>query len=391
MRVNPATIRTTSPQHTRDVPSSPNPAYLGTDAASFSHAQASRAGVLLCNLGTPEAPTPKALRKYLAEFLSDPRLIELPRWLWLPILHGIILNVRPRRSAHAYAKIWTDEGSPLLAWSKAQAAAVSTQLASVYGEGVQVALAMRYGSPSIADGLETLRVAGVRRLVVLPLYPQYSGPATGSVFDAVASVLQGWRWVPDVRFVSSYHDDPAYIAALASSVQRHWAEFGRGDRLFFSFHGLPHRYFTQGDPYFCQCQATARAVAEHLDLAPDAWQVVFQSRFGRERWLEPYADITLQAAARAGVRVADVVCPGFAADCLETLEEIAIQNREAFIAAGGEDLRYIPALNANAAHISALCGLLTRQMQGWPELSGAEPEHTAQLRCARAQALGARA
>jgi len=370
---------------------SSNPAYAGTHAADFSHGDAARVGVLLCNLGTPDAPTPVALRRYLAEFLSDPRLIELPRWLWLPILHGIILNIRPRRSAHAYAKIWTEDGSPLLVWSKAQAEALRLRFADRHGEAVQVALGMRYGSPSIADGLESLRRAGVRRLVVLPLYPQYSGPATGSVFDAVASALQGWRWVPELRFQASYHDDPAYLDALAQSIREAWARQGRGERLFFSFHGLPYRYFTQGDPYFCQCHATARGVAERLDLTPDAWQVVFQSRFGRERWLEPYADLTLQAAARAGVKVADVVCPGFAADCLETLEEIAIQNREAFIAAGGEDLRYIPALNASPAHVEALFEMIQRQMQGWPELAGPEPASVARLRCARAQALGARA
>jgi ferrochelatase len=368
----------------------PTSSYVGTDAAAFSHAASGRVGILLCNLGTPSAPTPKALRRYLAEFLSDPRLIELPRWLWLTILHGIILNIRPRRSAHAYAKIWTDQGSPLLVLSRAQEQAVRAQLQRQFGDRVTVALAMRYGEPSVAEGLEQLRAAGARRVLVLPLYPQYSGPATGSVFDAVATVLQRWRWVPDLRFISSYHAEPAYISAIADSISSHWAAAGRPDRLFFSFHGLPYRYFMQGDPYFCHCQATARLVAEKLGLAANEWQVVFQSRFGRERWLEPYADLTLQETARQGVRTVDVVCPGFSVDCLETLEEIAIQNREAFIEAGGSDLRYIPALNASPSHIDALCGLIQRNMLGWPEVSGEaiNPEDSAQ-RERRARRLGA--
>jgi len=368
----------------------PSSSYVGTDAAEFSHAAGSRVGVLLCNLGTPAAPTPKALRRYLAEFLSDPRLIELPRWLWLSILHGIILNIRPRRSAHAYAKIWTDEGSPLLVLSRAQEAAVRDRLQQQFGDHVAVALAMRYGEPSIAQGLAALRAAGARRVLVLPLYPQYSGPATGSVFDAVATVLQGWRWVPDLRFISSYHNEPAYIAALADSITAHWATAGRPDRLFFSFHGLPYRYFMQGDPYFCHCQATARLVAEKLGLAANEWQVVFQSRFGRERWLEPYADLTLQETARQGVRTVDVVCPGFSVDCLETLEEIAIQNREAFIEAGGSDLRYIPALNAAPAHVEALCELIARNLQGWPEMAGIDSDvGEVSQRVMRARRLGA--
>ena len=224
---------------------------------------------------------------------------------------------------------------------------------AAYPGRVQVALAMRYGKPSIMHALEQLRAANVHRLLVLPLYPQYSGPATGSVFDAVSAVLQAWRWVPDLRFIASYHDEPAYIAAVAQSITEHWQRAGRGDRLYFSFHGLPHRYFMQGDPYFCHCQATARLIAEKLALQPGQWQVVFQSRFGRDRWLEPYADRTLEAAARGGTRLADVVCPGFAVDCLETLEEIAMQNRALFVAAGGQDLPLHP--GAQCARRSHRC------------------------------------
>lgn len=367
--------------------------YTGLDARTHSHATIGRLGVLLCNLGTPESPTPTAVRRYLAEFLSDPRLVELPRWIWLPLLHGVILNVRPRRSARAYSRIWTAEGSPLLTLSRALHAAVDARLQATTPGRVQVALAMRYGEPSIHAALSALRAAGARRLVVLPLYPQYSGPSTGSVFDAVSATLQRWRWVPDLRFVSGYHDDPAYLDALARSIEEHWQRAGRADRLYFSFHGLPYRYFLQGDPYFCQCQATARLLATRLGLASADWQVVFQSRFGRERWLEPYADRTLEAAARAGVRTVDVVCPGFAVDCLETLEEIAMQNRELFIAAGGQDLRYVPALNARADHAQALAALVERQFAGWPEAAPgwdpAQQEDAARQRTARALALGA--
>ncbi len=367
--------------------------YLGLTDLPHAHAAPAGVGVLLCNLGTPDAPTTPAVRRYLAEFLADPRLIELPRWLWLPILHGIILNTRPRRSAHAYRKIWLREGSPLLVWSKAQHAALESQLAAVYADRVRVALAMRYGQPSIANALEGLRAAGVKRVLVLPLYPQYSGPATGSVFDAVTNVLQRWRWVPDLQFITSYHTEPAYIAALAASITEHWQQAGRGEKLFFSFHGLPHHYFMQGDPYFCQCHATARLVATALGLADTAWQVVFQSRFGRARWLEPYADLTLQMAAQSGLRNVDVVCPGFAADCLETLEEMALQNRELFLKAGGEALRYIPALNARPEHITALSGLLQGHLASWPECAplwdAAQETHEGSLRVMRAKELGA--
>jgi len=367
--------------------------YEGVAAERHLHAAQGRIGVLLCNLGTPDAPTAAAVRRYLGQFLADPRLIELPRWLWLPVLHGIILNLRPRRSAHAYSRIWTAEGSPLMAFSIAQHAALETRLQSLYPDRVQVALAMRYGNPSIADALATLRDADVRRVLVLPLYPQYSGPSSGSVFDAVSQTLQRWRWVPDVRFIASYHDDPGYLAAVAASITAHWQQAGRGERLYFSFHGLPHKYFLQGDPYFCHCHGSARLIAARLGLRDDEWQVVFQSRFGRTRWLEPYADRTWAAAARAGVKRVDVVCPGFAVDCLETLEEIALQNREAFIAAGGTDLCYIPALNATARHIDALSDLIVRNLAGWPECEAAWNEAQAhaerEARLERARSLGA--
>ncbi|MGH8598446.1 MAG: ferrochelatase, partial [Gammaproteobacteria bacterium] len=252
---------------------------------SFTHA--APVGVLLCNLGTPAAPTPSAVRRYLAEFLSDPRLIELPRWLWLPILYGYVLNFRPPRSAHAYAKIWLPEGSPLHVFSLAQTTAVAAEL-RVPAPTVMVALAMRYGEPSIATALTKLRESNAQHLLVLPLYPQYSGPATGSVFDVVTRELQRWRWVPEFRFINHYHNDPAYITALANSIRDHWRTCERGEQLYFSFHGLPRRYCLAGDPYFFQCHATARLIAAELGLDQRQWGVVFQSRFGAARWLEPY-------------------------------------------------------------------------------------------------------
>lgn len=361
--------------------------YQGT--TDFRHGVATPLGVLVCNLGTPDAPTTGAVRRYLAEFLADPRVVELPRWLWLPLLHGIILNVRPRRSAHAYQQIWTEAGSPLLLHAQAQRSGLATRLAARVPGGCVVALGMRYGQPSIAAALRELAQANVRRVLVLPLYPQYSAPSTASVLDAVFQELQQWRWVPEVRTVNDYHADERYIAALAASVREHWATHGRGERLLMSFHGIPRSYFLAGDPYYCQCQATGRLLATALGLGPDEWVLTFQSRFGREPWLQPYTDHTLEALARDGVRTVDVICPGFAADCLETLEEIAVQNRAAFEALGGSALRYIPALNARDDHLDMLTELALRHAQGWPELERAFPVADGAAAAARAQALGA--
>jgi len=331
------------------------------------HAQRPCLGILLANLGTPDAATPQALRRYLAQFLSDPRVIELPRVLWKPILHGVILRTRPKRSAALYAKIWTEQGSPLLVTTRRQAERLQASLTDVLPGPVKVEPAMRYGSPSIGDAMERLREAGARRLLVLPLYPQYSASTTASTLDAVIERLGRWRWQPELRTVSGYHEEPGYIEALAGRVRAHWAEHGRGERLIMSFHGIPRRYFLAGDPYHCFCHKTARLLAGALELGDDAWQVTFQSRFGKAPWLQPYTDVTLKSLARAGVRKVDVICPGFAADCLETLEEIAGQNRDWFIEAGGQELRYIPALNDDDAHIAALRALIQRHVQGWEE------------------------
>jgi protoporphyrin/coproporphyrin ferrochelatase len=337
--------------------------------ADFHHGTAECTGVLLTNLGTPDAPTPAALRRYLGEFLSDPRVIEAPRWLWWLALHGVILRVRPPRAAHAYSKVWTDEGSPLLAISRRQAAALQLSLERRFKGPVRVALGMRYGNPSIAAALDELRQAGARRLLVLPLYPQYSATTTASTFDAVADVLKTWRLQPELRFINHYHDNPGYIRALADSVRDYWAEHGEPERLMFSFHGLPKRYLLAGDPYHCECLKTARLVAEQLGLTDQRWLLTFQSRFGREEWLRPYCDQTLREWGAAGVKRVDVLCPGFPADCLETLEEIEQQNREIFLNAGGGEYHYIPALNDSPAHIDMLTGLIANHAQGWPETS----------------------
>lgn len=333
-----------------------------------------RTGVLLVNLGSPEAPTPAALRRYLAEFLWDPRVVEQPRWLWWLALHGVILRIRPPRSARAYSAIWSEEGSPLLAISRRQAAAVETALGERCGEAVTVALAMRYGQPSLPAALEALRRQNVQRLLVLPLYPQYSATTTASIFDAVADVLKGWRRVPALRLVDDYHREPAYVQALANSIDDHWQVHGRGEKLLFSFHGIPKRYVAAGDPYAQQCAATARAAAAALGLRDEQWQMTFQSRFGREEWLKPYTDHTLAALAQSGVSSVDVACPGFSADCLETLEEIGVENRKVFLDNGGTRFSYIPALNDRPDHIRMLTTLIERNMQGWVT---AEPREAA--------------
>ena len=356
------------------------------DLQTFHHDRPARTGVLLVNLGTPEAPDRAAVRRYLKEFLWDPRVVEMARPIWWLVLNGIILNTRPARSAKAYRKVWTDEGSPLLQISKRQRTALAGRLASRAGGEVPVALGMRYGKPSIESALEQLRAADVRRVLVLPLYPQYSATTTASIFDAVTSELRTWRWLPEMRFVNHYHDDPGYIAALAGSVRRYRAKNGDAERLLMSFHGIPEEYFHKGDPYFCECQKTGRLLAESLGLDQAQWQISFQSRLGPKQWLQPYTDHTLEALAGQGIKSVQVICPGFSADCLETLEEIAMENRAVFLEAGGERYEYIPCLNDDAGHMDMLAGLVERHIQGWdPGLD--EPAMATVL--ARAVALGA--
>jgi len=326
------------------------------------HRQAGGVGVLLVNLGTPEAPTPAAIRRYLKEFLSDHRVVDVEPALWWPILNGIILNTRPKKLAAKYQAIWTDAGGPLVVIGQQQAAGLAERLERATGQRVPVELAMRYGAPGIGQGLAALEAAGARRLVVLPLFPQYSASTTASVFDAVFEQLRQRRWVPALTTIASYHDDAGYIAALAASVQTHWAANGRGEHLLMSFHGIPQRYFDLGDPYYCHCQKTARLLAGRLGLAACDYSVSFQSRFGREEWIKPYTDAHLATLAARGVKTLDVIAPGFAADCLETLEEIAVEYSEDFARLGGT-LRYVPALNAQAVHLDALSALLSRHLR----------------------------
>lgn len=340
------------------------PRYLGFDAPPEQPAHAGTA-VLLVNLGTPAAPTQDAVRDYLSEFLSDPRVVELPRWLWWPILHGYILRTRPRRSAEAYAKVWRDDGSPLLVLSERLADAVRSRIASATSGKVDVALAMTYGEPSVAAVVTDLMRGGTRRVLVLPMFPQYSATSTGAALDAVTRVLQSLRWPPAVRTVNDYHTDAGYLAALASSVQGHWAAHGRGDKLLLSFHGIPERFANAGDPYPGQCRETARRLGDALGVAGDEMLVTFQSRLGRQPWLRPYTDETIGELARQDVETIDVLCPGFAVDCLETLEEIALRYRTTFLTGGGRQFRYIPALNDSNAHAAALADIAVRQLAGW--------------------------
>lgn len=355
----------------------------------YRHGTVSRVGVLLVNLGTPPAPTAAALRPYLRQFLSDPRVIEIPRAVWWPILHLIILNTRPRKSAQKYASIWTPEGSPLLVYTKRQATLLKGYLGERTRTPLVVDYAMRYGEPSVEQGILRLKAAGCDRLLVLPLYPQYAASSTGSVFDAVAATVQRLRNPPELRLIKHFHDHPGYIVTLAESVRAHWAAHGRPDRLIMSFHGVPRFTLEKGDPYHCECQKTARLLAENLGLAPDAWQVTFQSRFGRAEWLTPYTQPTLEALARQGVGRVDVICPGFVADCLETLEEIAVEAKTAFLAAGGREFHYIPCPNDRPDFIRALADLTLGHLAGWLDEAPDQAARQAEASRTRALALGA--
>lgn len=335
----------------------------------FRHDRSPKLGILIANLGSPDEPTPKAVRRYLAEFLWDKRVVEIPRPLWWLILNLVVLNVRPKKSAALYQSIWTEHGSPLLVHSQNQAEKIRGYFDKHHPGRVAVSLGMRYGNPSVESALEELHGAGAQRILVLPLYPQYSATTTATLFDKVADLLKKRRLLPELRFINHYHDHPGYIDAMATQIHNYWAENGRTKFFVLSFHGLPHRCLKQGDPYFCECQKTARLLAEKLELDDDQWKITFQSRFGREEWLKPYTDKSLEELAREGKHDVDVYCPGFSADCLETLEEIAETNRDVFLQAGGKNYRYIPALNASEAHISFLTNLIETHVQGWPELS----------------------
>jgi len=323
-----------------------------------------RSAILWCNLGTPDEPTPAAVRRYLAEFLSDRRVVEIPRAAWLPILYGLVLPLRASKSAAKYASIWMPQGSPLKVWTERQATLLQRHFAE-QGRDVAVRYAMRYGNPSIASQLDALVREGASRIVVLTAYPQYAGSTTASVIDAVSQWKGRTRALPEFRFVNRYHEDAGYIEALAHRIEAHWQAHGRAEHLVMSFHGVPERTVELGDPYADECRQTAQRLAARLQLASDAFTLSFQSRFGRAKWVGPATDETLRSLARRGVKTVDVTCPGFTSDCLETLEEIAMEGRQTFLTSGGQDFRYIPCLNDDPQWIAALGAIAQRQLSGW--------------------------
>ena len=358
----------------------PEPAYV--------HGQPAPVGILLINLGTPDAPTPQALRPYLRQFLSDPRVVEIPRALWWLILNGVILTTRPKKSAAKYASIWTADGSPLLAHTEKQAKLLRGWLGEKLDVPVVVDCAMRYGTPSIADALARMKTAGCDRILALPAYPQYAASSTATAFDMVFDCLRRTRNQPALRTVKHYHDHPAYLRALAANIRSYWQMHGRPDVLVMSFHGVPRYTLDKGDPYHCECQKTGRLLAEALGLDAQHFRITFQSRFGRAEWLQPYTDKTLEALGREGVQRVDVVAPGFTADCLETLEELAMEGRASFLAAGGKAFHYIPALNEHPLWIEALGEIALENLGGWLDAA----DHAARAASReRALALGARA
>lgn len=356
---------------------------------AFTHGQAPRTAIVLANLGTPDAPTAPALRRYLAEFLGDHRVVEIPKPIWWLILHGIILRVRPAKSAAKYATVWTPLGSPLKVWTETQAKLLQGYLGE-RGHQVTVRYAMRYGNPSIASVMDELKAQGATRVLIVPAYPQYSGTTTASVFDAVAHWGLKTRHLPELRFVNRYHDDPGYIDALAQRMQHHWLHHERGEHLVMSFHGLPERNLHLGDPYHCECHKTARLLAQKLGIEKDRYTVTFQSRFGKAKWLEPYTEPTLIAMAQKGVKSVDVVCPGFTSDCIETLEEINQEAREAFLHAGGKAFEYIECVNDSPDWIRALTHLTEQHLLGWPTQKADDPMELQASR-ERARAMGAKA
>ena len=356
---------------------------------AYQHGTAFKTGLLLVNLGTPDAPTAPALRRYLAEFLSDPRVVEIPRIVWWPLLHGVILNVRPAKSAAKYASIWMPEGSPLAVWTQRQTQALDSALQS-HGHRLVVRHAMRYGNPGVPRVLDELKQAGCDRILVLPLYPQYAAATTASAFDAVLQWSQGQRRMPELRFVNRYHDEPLYIEALAHRLQSHWSTQGRSQKLVLSFHGVPERSLHLGDTYHCECHKTARLLRQRLGLSEDEVVLTFQSRFGKAKWLEPYTEPTLIALAQQGVESVDVMCPGFTSDCLETLEEIAQEAHDAYLGAGGKTFHYVHCLNDSPAWIQAMAHIAERHLQGW-ETRQEPPSAELALQRSRAQALGAQA
>ena len=358
-----------------------------SDPTAYSHGSAPKTAILLVNLGTPDAPTASALRRYLGEFLSDPRVVEIPKPVWWLILNGIILPIRSSKSAAKYASVWTERGSPLQSGTADLTQAVAAELARL-GHHVQVRYAMRYGNPSVASVLDEMAKQNVTRILLVPLYPQYCAATTASTLDAVTAWMRRSRRMPELRVLNHFHDEPLYIEALARKIEAHWQQQGRPDKFVMSFHGMPARTLKLGDPYHCECHKTGRLLAERLGLAAADYAVTFQSRFGKQEWLQPYTEPTLRQLAKEGVARVDVTCPGFSVDCLETLEEIAMEGKEAFLSSGGKVFHYIDCLNAETHWAQGFSRLLTSHLQGWNTTVPADPKELAQTR-ERAKALGA--
>lgn len=333
------------------------------------HEQPEKIGILMVNLGSPDAPDASSIRRFLREFLSDQRVIEMPKFFWQLILNFFILPFRPKKLVPLYQSIWTVDGSPLTSIAKKQKNKLVELFAQEGQTNISFALAMRYGNPNISSALRKFAQDNVHKVLILPTYAQYSGTTTASIFDAVSLELRKWRWVPELRFINSYHDQELYIQVLADSVRSHWKKHGKGKKLIMSFHGLPKVYLLKGDPYFCQCHKTARLIAENLSLKESEWQITFQSRFGKQEWLKPYTSETLVSLAEQGIDAVDIICPGFSIDCLETLEEIMVENRDIFLQAGGHHYQYIPALNDSDDHIQVMSALIKQHIQGWQVVS----------------------
>ena len=337
--------------------------YIGEK--DYEHGSKEKIGVLITNLGTPDAPNKKELKVYLNQFLSDPRVIELPKILWQIILKLVILQIRPSKSAEAYKQIWTDKGSPLLDIANRQLNKIQSSFSSK-NENIVFEVGMRYGNPSIPDALLKLQKKQVRRLLVLPMYPQYCAATTGSTFDEVTNVLQKWRWIPEMRFINQYFEEKNYIEALSNSIKSFWKKTSKPQKIIFSYHGIPKRYLTNGDPYHCFCLKTTRLVKENMGLSDDEIMTTFQSRFGREEWLKPYTSETLKELPKQGIKNIHIISPGFSSDCLETLEELEEENKEYFMESGGENYHYIPCLNDHDDHIDVFVNLIKKHIHGWP-------------------------
>ena len=331
---------------------------------NYKHGASEKIGILITNLGTPDRPTKDGLRTYLKEFLSDPRVIEVPKIIWQTILRLIILNLRPQKVAKLYKSIWKKKGGPLLIMLQKQRKSLKKNLQKKLKD-LKIEIGMRYGNPSIKSGLEKLRSQGCRKILILPLYPQYCAATTGSTFDKVTEILRKWRWIPELRFINNYFEEPMYIDCLIKSIKKSWKKKGKSQKLIFSYHGVPKKYLLKGDPYHCFCQKTTRLVAEKMKLKEKDYITTFQSRFGPDEWLQPYTDKTLEELPKKGIKKIHILSPGFSSDCLETLEELEVENKQNFLSSGGEEYNYIKCLNDNPQHIKMLESLILNHLKGW--------------------------